>query len=252
MYLSHTRLYREYITSSEMYSLHLTHPKWTHTRSSGQPCYSAQGAVGGSVPCSRTPQSWYWGWRERWLFTPSAYNPCRTWDSNPQPLDYKTNSLTIRPRLPQTFETFPAVIVWYQDPSFHTEGYWGILPCNHYHSVWTQVIIIISSSSSSWSFIANCSSSSSGSSSRSRSSTFYNNSEVIGNIIQLQTPLGLCVDFGSEFCIFLRRKKEERKKERKKEIYDIGQSMSAFLFVCVCVYIYIQHCSACRQTYRCL
>ncbi len=59
-YLSHTRLYREYITSSEMYSLHLTHPKWTHTRSSGQPCYSARGGVGGSVPCSRTPQSWYW------------------------------------------------------------------------------------------------------------------------------------------------------------------------------------------------
>ncbi len=59
-YLSHTRLYREYITSSEMYSLHLTHPKWTHTRSSGQPCYSTRGAVGGSVPCSRTPQLWYW------------------------------------------------------------------------------------------------------------------------------------------------------------------------------------------------
>ncbi len=63
-YLSHTRLYREYITSSEMYSLHLTHPKWTHTRSRGQPCYSARGAVGGSVPCSRTPQSWYWRRRE--------------------------------------------------------------------------------------------------------------------------------------------------------------------------------------------
>ncbi len=43
-----------------MYSLHLTHPKWTHTWSSGQPCYSAREAVGGSVPCSRTPQSWYW------------------------------------------------------------------------------------------------------------------------------------------------------------------------------------------------
>ncbi len=56
-YLSHTQLHREYITSSEMYSLHLTHPKWTHTRSSGQPCYSARGAVG---PCSRTPQSWHW------------------------------------------------------------------------------------------------------------------------------------------------------------------------------------------------
>ncbi len=74
-YLSHTRLYREYITSSEMYSLHLTHPKWTHTRSSGQPCYSARGAVGGSVPCSRTPQSWYWRRRERWLFTPPPTIP---------------------------------------------------------------------------------------------------------------------------------------------------------------------------------
>ncbi len=70
-YLSHTRLYREYITS-EMYSLHLTHPKWTHTRSSGQPCYGARGAVGGSVPCSRTPQLWYWRRRERWLFTPPS------------------------------------------------------------------------------------------------------------------------------------------------------------------------------------
>ncbi len=58
-YLSHTQLHREYLTSSEMYSLHLTHPKCTHTRSSGQPCYSARGAVGGLVPCSRTPQSWY-------------------------------------------------------------------------------------------------------------------------------------------------------------------------------------------------
>ncbi len=38
-----------------MYSLHLTHPKWTHTRSSGRP-----GSSWGSVPCSRTPQSWYW------------------------------------------------------------------------------------------------------------------------------------------------------------------------------------------------
>ncbi len=59
-FICHIHNYIEYITSSEMYSLHLTHPKWTHTRSSGQPCYSARGAVGGSVPCSRTPQSWYW------------------------------------------------------------------------------------------------------------------------------------------------------------------------------------------------
>ncbi len=29
-------------------------------------------------------------------------NPCRTWDSNPQPLDYKSDSLTTRPRLPNS------------------------------------------------------------------------------------------------------------------------------------------------------
>ncbi len=40
-------LFVTYITSSEMYSLHLTHPKWTHTRSSGQPCYMALGSSWG-------------------------------------------------------------------------------------------------------------------------------------------------------------------------------------------------------------
>ncbi len=66
----------------------------------GSHCSSAQGAIGGSVPCSRAPQSWYWRWRERCSFTIPIFNPCRTWDSNPQPLDYKYDSLTIRPRLP--------------------------------------------------------------------------------------------------------------------------------------------------------
>ncbi len=84
--------------------LHLTHPsahsqQWTHTWSSGQPYCGARGAVGGSVPCSRvSPQSWYWRWREHLLFTPPTDNPCRTWESNRQPLGYKSNSLTIRPR----------------------------------------------------------------------------------------------------------------------------------------------------------
>ncbi len=83
--------------------LHLTHPsahsqQWTHTRSSGQPYCGARG----SVPCSRvSPQSWYWRWREHLLFTPPTDNPCRTWESNLQPLGYKSNSLTIRPRLPR-------------------------------------------------------------------------------------------------------------------------------------------------------
>ncbi len=89
-YLSHTQLHREYITSSEMYSRHLTHPKWTHTRSCGQPCYSARGAVGGSVPCSKAPQSGIEGGY------PPTNNPCQTWDSNPQPSAYKSNSLSIR------------------------------------------------------------------------------------------------------------------------------------------------------------
>ncbi len=69
-------------------------------RAVGSHCSSARGAVGGSVPCSRSPQSWYWGWRECCSFTIPTFNPCRTWDSNPQPLDYKSDSLTIRPQLP--------------------------------------------------------------------------------------------------------------------------------------------------------
>ncbi len=77
----------------------------------GSHCSSARGAVGGSVPCSRAPQSWYWRWRECCSFTLNYYyleywitfNLCRTWDSNPQPLDYKSDSLTIRPRLPPYF-----------------------------------------------------------------------------------------------------------------------------------------------------
>ncbi len=74
-----------------------THPEQWAANVAG-----ARGAVGGSVPCSRvSPQSWYYGWRERWLFTPPTDNPCQTWDSNLQPLGYKSDSLTIRPRLPK-------------------------------------------------------------------------------------------------------------------------------------------------------
>ncbi len=60
----------------------------------------ARGAVGGSVPCSRAPQSWYWRWRERCTFTPPTGNSCQTWDSNPWALGYRSNYLYIRPRLP--------------------------------------------------------------------------------------------------------------------------------------------------------
>ncbi len=41
-------------------------------------CCGAQGAVGGSVPCSRvSPESWYRGKRERCAFTPTNHNPCQ-------------------------------------------------------------------------------------------------------------------------------------------------------------------------------
>ncbi len=82
-----------------------THTHNTHTtlsRSSGHPfcfCCGTWGAVGGSLPCSRAPQSWYWGWRKHCTFTPPTYNSCRTWDSNLQ-LGYESDSLIIRPRLP--------------------------------------------------------------------------------------------------------------------------------------------------------
>ncbi len=56
--------------------------QWTHTHREHTPgavgshlCCGARGAVGGLVPCSRAPQSWYWGWRERWLFTPPPTIP---------------------------------------------------------------------------------------------------------------------------------------------------------------------------------
>ncbi len=48
----------------------------THTQSSGQPfMLPCRGAVGGSVPCSRAPKSWYWGWRKCWTFTPPPTIP---------------------------------------------------------------------------------------------------------------------------------------------------------------------------------
>ncbi len=47
------------ITSSEMCSLHLTHPSAHTPGAVGSQRCGAQGAVGGSVPCSRvSPQSW--------------------------------------------------------------------------------------------------------------------------------------------------------------------------------------------------
>ncbi len=59
-------------------------PSKVHTHSSEHThhlCCGARGAVGGSVPCSRSPQSWYWGWKERCTFTPPTYNSWNRWTS---------------------------------------------------------------------------------------------------------------------------------------------------------------------------
>ncbi len=67
-----------------MYSLHLTHPKWTHPE---------QWAAMLQLPGS----SWGFGalLKDTSVVvlkedTPPTNNPCRTWDSNPQPSGYKS------------------------------------------------------------------------------------------------------------------------------------------------------------------
>ncbi len=95
IYLSHTQLHREYITSSEMYSLHLTHPKWTHTGAVGSHVTAPGEQLG--VRCLAQ------GHLSRGIeggYSPPTNNPCRTWDSNPQPSANKSDLLSIRPRLP--------------------------------------------------------------------------------------------------------------------------------------------------------
>ncbi len=78
-----------------------THTPWTHTRSSGQPFMLRRPWRScGFGALLKGTSSWYWG-RKRALFIHSPhlqFLPAR--NLNSQPLDYESNSLTIRPRLP--------------------------------------------------------------------------------------------------------------------------------------------------------
>ncbi len=75
------------ITSSEMCSLHLTHPSAHTLEPVGSWRCGTRGAVGGSVPCSRvSPQSWT-------ILTEPRFEPTTS--------GYKSNALFIRPRLPR-------------------------------------------------------------------------------------------------------------------------------------------------------
>ncbi len=77
-----------------------THTPWTHTQSSGQPfVLRCPGSSWGFSALLQGTSLWYWGWRECSTFTsPHQFLPA--WDSNSQPLDYESDSLIIRPRLP--------------------------------------------------------------------------------------------------------------------------------------------------------
>ncbi len=104
--MSHTRnLCSAFNPSKCTHTAVNTHTPWTHTRSSGQPMLQHPGSSWGFGALLRVSlQSWYWRRRECWLFTPPTDNSCRTWDSNPRPLGYKSDSLSIRPRLPQVIK----------------------------------------------------------------------------------------------------------------------------------------------------
>ncbi len=87
-------------------ALQLTHPMCTHSVNTHRGlCCGAWGA-GGWVPCSREPQSFVLR-VERALDIHSPHLQfLPAWDSNTQPLDYKSDSLTISPRPPPPCETF--------------------------------------------------------------------------------------------------------------------------------------------------
>ncbi len=50
--------------------------------------------------------------RERCTFTPPTYNPCQYWDSNPWPSGHKSDSLSIRPQLPNWLGSFGEYQPW--------------------------------------------------------------------------------------------------------------------------------------------
>ncbi len=99
-------------------ALHLTHPKCTHTAVNTHThcehtpgavgshlCCGARGAVGGSVPCSRAPQSWYWGGESAgYSHPPQPPNHPTTQPPN-HPTTQPTNQPTNQPTIPAGHET---------------------------------------------------------------------------------------------------------------------------------------------------
>ncbi len=100
-------IWRDILSILRICALHLTHPKCTHTAvntHSEQWAAIYAAAPGEQLGVRCLAQSWYWRWRERCTFTSNTYNSCR--NLNLQPLDYESDSLTIRPLLPPTLIGF--------------------------------------------------------------------------------------------------------------------------------------------------
>ncbi len=78
--VTHTRnLYSAFNPSKCTHTHTRTHCEHTPGAVDNQ-CCGTWRAVGGLVPCLKiSPQSWYWGRRERWLFTPKSKWP-DNWD----------------------------------------------------------------------------------------------------------------------------------------------------------------------------
>ncbi len=106
-------------------SAHTHTQQWTHTHREHTPgavgshlCCGARGAVGGSVPCSRALKV------ERALDIHSPHlQSLPDPDSNSQPLDYESDSLTIRPCLP--FCKVPRLFYKH----FWRKSIWSDKPC---------------------------------------------------------------------------------------------------------------------------
>ncbi len=92
-------------------ALYLTHPS-AHTYSRehthhehtpgevGSQCCSARGAVGVRCLAQEHLSHGIEGGERALVIHSPTYNPSWTWDLNPWPLDFESDSLNIRPRLP--------------------------------------------------------------------------------------------------------------------------------------------------------
>ncbi len=115
--------------------------KCTHTPwAVGSQCYGAQGAVGGSVSCSRV----YWGWIECWWFTPPPTNPAgpETWtrDLRVRSLTLYPLGLTMRP-ISLYSKTLSGFCLHPQFSRFHVFYYmfFAWFPCHIYLESWFEL-----------------------------------------------------------------------------------------------------------------